>query len=34
MFNILATGKSGLSAYQEKLDYLSNDLVNNTTTGY
>lgn len=34
MFNILATGKSGLNAYQEKLDYLSNDLVNNTTTGY
>lgn len=34
MFNIFATGKSGLSAYQEKLDYLSNDLVNSTTTGY
>ncbi len=34
MFNIFATGKSGLSAYQEKLDYLSNDLVNQETTGY
>lgn len=34
MFNIFATGKSGLTAYQEKLDYLSNDLVNNSTTGY
>lgn len=34
MFNIFATGKSGLSAYQGKLDYLSNDLVNNGTTGY
>ncbi|RII36160.1 flagellar basal body rod protein FlgG [Clostridium chromiireducens] len=34
MFNIFATGKSGLTAYQEKLDYLSNDLVNSTTTGY
>lgn len=34
MFNIFATGKSGLSAYQEKLDYLSNDLVNSSTTGY
>lgn len=34
MFNIFATGKSGLTAYQEKLDYLSNDLVNSSTTGY
>lgn len=34
MFNIFATGKSGMSAYQEKLDYLSNDLVNSSTTGY
>jgi len=34
MFNIFATGKSGMSAYQEKLDYLSNDLVNSATTGY
>ncbi len=34
MFNIFATAKSGMSAYQEKLDYLSNDLVNSTTTGY
>jgi flagellar basal-body rod protein FlgG len=34
MFNIFATGKSGMSAYQEKLDYLSNDLVNSETTGY
>ncbi|EHJ01461.1 flagellar hook-basal body protein [Clostridium sp. DL-VIII] len=34
MFNIFAIGKSGMSAYQEKLDYLSNDLVNQQTTGY
>ncbi|MCE5220734.1 MAG: flagellar basal body rod protein FlgG [Clostridium sp.] len=34
MFNIFATAKSGMSAYQEKLDYLSNDLVNSATTGY
>lgn len=34
MFNIFATGKSGMSSYQEKMDYLSNDLVNSTTTGY
>lgn len=34
MFNILATAKSGMTAYQEKLDYLSNDLVNSSTTGY
>lgn len=34
MFNIFATAKSGMSAYQEKLDYLSNDLVNSSTTGY
>ena len=34
MFNIFATGKSGMSAYQEKMDYLSNDLVNSSTTGY
>lgn len=34
MFNIFATGKSGMDAYQEKLDYLSNDLVNSATTGY
>lgn len=34
MFNIFATGKSGMNAYQEKLDYLSNDLVNSSTTGY
>ena len=34
MFNIFATAKSGMSAYQEKLDYLSNDLVNSETTGY
>lgn len=34
MFNIFATGKSGMSAYQEKLDYLSNDLVNSQTTAY
>ncbi|WP_238916520.1 flagellar hook-basal body complex protein [Clostridium sp. YIM B02555] len=34
MFNIFATGKSGLTAYQEKIDYISNDLVNNETTGY
>lgn len=34
MFNIFATGKSGMTAYQEKMDYLSNDLVNNATIGY
>ena len=34
MFNIFATAKSGMNAYQEKLDYLSNDLVNTSTTGY
>lgn len=34
MFNIFATAKSGMSAYQEKLDYLANDLVNDSTTGY
>jgi len=34
MFNIFGTAKSGMSAYQEKLDYLSNDLVNSQTTGY
>ena len=34
MFNIFAIGQSGLTAYQEKLDYLSNDLVNASTTGY
>ena len=34
MFNVFATAKSGMNAYQEKLDYLSNDLVNSTTTGY
>ena len=34
MFNIFSTGKSGMTAYQEKMDYLSNDLVNSATTGY
>lgn len=34
MFNIFDTAKSGLNAYQEKLDYLSNDLANMQTTGY
>ena len=34
MFNVFATAKSGMNAYQEKLDYLSNDLVNSKTTGY
>jgi flagellar basal-body rod protein FlgG len=34
MFNIFAAAKSGMSAYQEKLDYLSNDLANVDTTGY
>jgi len=34
MFNIFATAQSGMNAYQEKLDYLSNDLVNGQTTGY
>lgn len=34
MINVFSTAKSGMSAYQEKLDYLSNDLVNSTTTGY
>lgn len=34
MFNIFATGKSGMIAYQEKIDYLANDMVNSATTGY
>lgn len=34
MINIFATAKSGMTAYQEKLDMLSNDLVNSSTTGY
>lgn len=34
MFNIFATGKSGMSAYQEKIDYLANDMANISTTGY
>lgn len=34
MFNIFSIAKSGMDAYQEKLDYLSNDLVNTSTTGY
>ena len=34
MFNIFATAESGMNAYQEKIDYLSNDLVNGQTTGY
>lgn len=34
MFNIFATGKSGMTAYQEKIDYLANDMVNSATTGY
>ena len=34
MFNIFGTARSGMTAYQEKLDYLSNDLVNSQTTGY
>lgn len=34
MFNVFATGKSGLTAYQEKMDHLANDMANSTTTGY
>lgn len=34
MFNIFGTARSGMTAYQEKIDYLSNDLVNSQTTGY
>lgn len=34
MFNIFGIARSGMDAYQEKLDYLSNDLVNSNTTGY
>ena len=34
MINVFATAKSGMSAYQTKLDHLSNDLVNASTTGY
>lgn len=34
MINVFATAKSGMSAYQTKLDHLSNDLVNSSTTGY
>ncbi|NME82749.1 flagellar hook-basal body complex protein [Clostridium sp. SM-530-WT-3G] len=34
MFNIFATGKSGMAAYQQKIDYLANDMANVATTGY
>lgn len=34
MINIFSTAKSGMSAYQTKLDHLSNDLVNASTTAY
>lgn len=34
MNNIFAIAKSGMSAYQEKIDYTSNDLANISTTGY
>jgi flagellar basal-body rod protein FlgG len=34
MFNIFAIAQSGMNAYQEKIDYLSNDLANSETTGY
>lgn len=34
MFNIFATAQSGMNAYQEKIDYLTNDLVNVDSTGY
>ncbi|MBE6062743.1 MAG: flagellar basal body rod protein FlgG [Clostridium butyricum] len=34
MFNIFATGKTGMAAYQEKIDYLANDMANISTTGY
>ncbi|WP_244834856.1 flagellar hook-basal body complex protein [Clostridium sp. BJN0001] len=34
MINIFKTAESGMSAYQEELDHLSNDLVNMNTTGY
>ena len=34
MNNVFAISKSGMNAYQEKLDYISNDLANVSTTGY
>ncbi len=34
MNNIFSISKSGMNAYQEKLDYIANDLANMSTTGY
>jgi len=34
MINVFSTAKSGMNAYQEKIDYISNDLANLSTTGY
>lgn len=34
MINIFKTAQTGMDAYQEQLDHLSNDLVNMATTGY
>ena len=34
MYRILSTSKSGMNAYQSKIDAISNNLANSTTTGY
>lgn len=34
MYRILSTSKSGMNAYQSKIDTISNNLSNSTTTGY
>ncbi|MBN2259010.1 MAG: flagellar hook-basal body complex protein [Clostridiales bacterium] len=34
MYRILSTGKAGLSALQEKLDLISNNIANSQTDGY
>lgn len=34
MYRILSTSKSGMNAYQSKIDAISNNLSNSTTTGY
>lgn len=34
MYRILSTSKTGMNAYQSKIDSISNNLSNSTTTGY
>lgn len=34
MINVYSIAKSGMNAYQEKMDYIANDLANVSTTGY